>query len=68
MLEYTKTILQKVEFSDLLFKKELAKSLKWLTPGEKEELLKWVKENYGGVAYRGSVNGDDFPGISQKVL
>ena len=36
MLEYTKTILQKVSFSRDLFSKELKKSFRWL---KKEELL-----------------------------
>ncbi|PID93595.1 MAG: hypothetical protein CSA95_06680 [Bacteroidetes bacterium] len=36
MLEYTKTILEKVSFSKELFRKELGKSPRWL---EKEELL-----------------------------
>ncbi|MDZ4205493.1 MAG: hypothetical protein U1C46_11840 [Bacteroidales bacterium] len=36
MLEYTKTVLQKVSFSRELFAKELHKSVQWL---KKEELV-----------------------------
>ena len=36
MLEYTKTVLQKVSFNRELFKKELIKSLHWL---KKEEVI-----------------------------
>lgn len=36
MLEYTKTILQKVSFNRELFKKELIKSVRWL---HKEEII-----------------------------
>ena len=68
MLEYAKTILQKVKFSDLLFKKELAKSLKWLSPQEKAELLNWVKQNYGGTVYRRSVKERDTHRINQQVI
>ncbi|MGK7393879.1 MAG: hypothetical protein ACNS62_04875 [Candidatus Cyclobacteriaceae bacterium M3_2C_046] len=47
MLEYTKTILQKIDFSTLLFKKELKKSITWLNHQEQEELYRWVKSKYG---------------------
>ncbi len=36
MLEYSKTILQKVSFNRELFKKELIKSVRWL---HKEEII-----------------------------
>ncbi len=36
MLEYTKTVLQKVSFNRELFSKELRKAFKWL---QKEELV-----------------------------
>lgn len=36
MLEYTKTVLQKVSFNRELFSKELGKAFKWL---HKEELI-----------------------------
>jgi hypothetical protein len=36
MLEYTKTVLQKVSFNRELFSKELRKAFKWL---QKEELI-----------------------------
>jgi len=36
MLEYSKTVLQKVSFNRDLFKKELLKSLRWL---KKEEVV-----------------------------
>jgi hypothetical protein len=46
MLEYAKMILSKVAFDAMLFRKELEKSLRWLTQSEAEELREWVSENY----------------------
>ncbi|GLB51619.1 hypothetical protein NBRC110019_06580 [Neptunitalea chrysea] len=43
MLEYTKTILSKVSFDAVLFKKELEKAVKRLLPYEIEELRLWLK-------------------------
>lgn len=47
MLEYTKTILKKVSFDLKLFKKELYKSVKYLTDLELKDLEEWVFQNYG---------------------
>lgn len=44
MLEYSKTILDKVSFNPFLFKKELEKSYDYLSEMEKEELKKWCSE------------------------
>lgn len=44
MLEYTKTVLQKVSFNMGLFKKELKKAAKRLLPYEIDELIIWLKE------------------------
>lgn len=41
MLEYTKTILQKVSFSKELFSRELRKSFKWLQKDELITLYAW---------------------------
>ncbi|HPK05703.1 MAG TPA: hypothetical protein PK908_07405 [Bacteroidales bacterium] len=41
MLEYTKTILQKVSFSKELFSRELRKSFKWLQKDELVMLYAW---------------------------
>lgn len=49
MLEYVKTVLQKVSFNDMLFRKELSKSLKWLSDHERAELHKWINQTYGSV-------------------
>jgi hypothetical protein len=49
MLEYVKTVLQKVSFNDTLFRKELSKSLKWLSEHERAELHKWINRTYGSV-------------------
>lgn len=43
MLEYTKTVLQKVSFDSSLFCKELEKALTRLLPVEIEELKLWLK-------------------------
>jgi hypothetical protein len=47
MLEYTKTILQKVSFSPALFGKELKKSLKWLHKDEAFILKSWCIITFG---------------------
>lgn len=47
MLDYTKSILSKVSFDINLFKKELAKSYRYLMNNEREELKKWVLQNFG---------------------
>ena len=49
MLEYTKTILQKVSFSPSLFAKELKKSLKWLRGDEITALKVWCLLTYGDI-------------------
>ena len=42
MLEYTKTVLQKVSFDARLFRRELEKAIKRLLPNELEELKQWL--------------------------
>ena len=49
MLEYSKLILQKVCFDELLFKKELEKALKILLPEEIKQLINWAKEQFLGM-------------------
>jgi len=49
MLEYTKTILQKVSFSPFLFKKELGKSFKWLKKEEVIVLQAWCVFTFGDI-------------------
>ncbi len=43
MLDYTKTILQKVSFDARLFAKELKKAISRLLPSEIEELKIWLQ-------------------------
>ena len=43
MLEYTKTILQKVSFDAQLFAREVRKAISRLLPAEIEELKIWLK-------------------------
>jgi hypothetical protein len=43
MLEYTKTVLQKVSFDAKLFSKELQKALSRLLPYEIVELKRWLQ-------------------------
>lgn len=45
-LEYAKMILQKVSFDARLFRKELKKSLSWVTHEEARDLRDWVVANY----------------------
>ena len=43
MLEYYKTVLQKVSFDAKLFSKELKKAISKLLPYEIEELKRWLE-------------------------
>ncbi|MBC6367649.1 hypothetical protein [Algoriphagus sp. AK58] len=47
MLEYVKTILQKVSFNRYLFERELKKGLRYLVPAEIEEFRDWCYEMFG---------------------
>lgn len=47
MLEYAKTILEKVSFNNGLFQKELTKFQYWLNEEDKEELTRWCAVHYG---------------------
>lgn len=49
MLKYTKTVLQKVSFNKILFKKELQKSLRWLRKDEIIVLQTWCVLNFGSM-------------------
>lgn len=42
MLEYTKTVLQKVSFDARLFSRELKKAIERLLPNELVELKQWL--------------------------
>jgi DNA replication protein DnaD len=42
MLDYTKSILERVSFNPELFKRELQKAIKTLLPYEMEYLKKWL--------------------------
>ena len=46
MLEHQKTILNKISYNPGLFKKELEKSVKWLSSDELLALYTWVIVNY----------------------
>ncbi len=47
MIEYVKTILQKVSFSTYLFERELKKGLLYLMPAEIEEFSAWCYQMFG---------------------
>jgi hypothetical protein len=49
MLEHQKIVIDKVSTDRDLFRKELIKSLKWLSHDEIIELQKWVKEKYWNI-------------------
>lgn len=55
MLEYIKTILQKVSFDKGLFDKELAKAIKMLIPKEIKQLKRWCYAQFGKM-YRAVLN------------
>lgn len=46
MLEFFKTVLQKVSFDKKLFEKELRKALKTLLPEDVKQLRTWCYENF----------------------
>ncbi|GAB3228663.1 hypothetical protein GCM10027454_29110 [Algoriphagus aestuariicola] len=47
MLEYVKTILQKVSFNKHLFERELIKGIRYLMPAELEEFKDWCYDSFG---------------------
>ena len=47
MLDYCKTILEKVSFDKTLFRKELTKAVKWLKLDEKMLLMVWCIGTFG---------------------
>ncbi|WP_234735956.1 hypothetical protein [Tellurirhabdus bombi] len=49
MLEYIKTILQKVSFDKTLFEKELKKAIRDLVPDEVKELKSWCYEKFSNL-------------------
>lgn len=55
MLEYFKTILNKVSFDGKLFEKELRKAIKSLVPDEVVELKDWCYAQFGHL-YQGILN------------
>jgi len=55
MLEYIKTILQKVSFDKALFEKELAKAIQLLIPDEVKQLKRWCYAQFGKI-YRVVLN------------
>ncbi|CCH56935.1 hypothetical protein BN8_06325 [Fibrisoma limi BUZ 3] len=55
MLEYIKTILQKVSFDKALFEKELRKAIAMLVPEEIKQLKTWCYAQFGKI-YRVVLN------------
>jgi hypothetical protein len=49
MLEYFKTVLQKVSFDSRLFEKELKKAITILLPGELQELKEWCYQRFADI-------------------
>ncbi len=47
MLDMSKTILEKVSFDKLLFRKELSKAIKWLQPQDTMILKVWALATFG---------------------
>lgn len=47
MLEYIKTVLQKVSFDRSLFEKELKKAIQMLVPDEIKQLKSWCYAQFG---------------------
>ena len=51
MLEFTKKILRKVSFDNILFKKELSKSARWLSKEEVITLKIWALTTFSEYKY-----------------
>jgi hypothetical protein len=49
MLDMSKTILEKVSFDKILFRKELTKAARWLKPDEKMLLKVWALGTFGHI-------------------
>lgn len=47
-LDFYQTIISKVSFNRQLLYKEARKALRYLSPVERRQFLKWFKENYAG--------------------
>jgi len=47
MLEFSKSVLQKVSFDHLLFKKELSKSIQWMNKNDLKHFREWCIKMYG---------------------
>ena len=47
MLEFSKSVLQKVSFDHSLFQRELHKSIQWVNQADVENLRIWCMETYG---------------------
>jgi hypothetical protein len=56
MLEYTKSILQKINFDKELFDRELAKASKWLSKDELKLLNEWARRNQHMADYKSKKN------------
>jgi len=46
MLEYSKTILEKVSFDNYIFEKELSKAVKRVSTDEISSLEAWINDNF----------------------
>ena len=53
MLEFSKKVLNKVSFDKKLFKKELQKSIRWLSKREMTHLKIWALATFG--QYKGII-------------
>ncbi len=62
MLEHQKKVLLGVSKNPHLFRKEIEKSLSWLSSNETEQLYKWVKKEFG--LYYSQMLSEIFYGIS----
>lgn len=49
MLEYSKTVLEKVSFDESLFEREYRKLKRWLLKNERIELEQWCKNRFSGL-------------------
>ncbi|WP_066633636.1 hypothetical protein [Labilibacter marinus] len=62
MLEHQKKVLLGVSKNPHLFRKEVVKSLTWLSTAEAKELYNWVKKEFG--SYYAQMLGEVFFGVS----
>jgi hypothetical protein len=65
MLEHQKVVLRNVSHDEHLFRKELIKSMAWLSSHELTELRKWLRQHFGST-HKAAIQDILYP-VRQRV-